>query len=159
MNGIARARRAVRRTSGDRKAIDLDILPSLLGFNIRRAQIALWRRFNRGDAEVDIKPGAFGVLLLAHANPGVAQVELAQELHIDKANMVALIDKLENQGWVVRKRSGEDRRRQGIHLTAAGQRAYRMLKRTVLEHEKNFALRYSDSERVQLLSLLQRMCV
>src|SRR6478752_6837177 len=100
--------------------IDLDCLPTLLGFNIRRAQIALWRDFNRNVAGGDVRPGIFSALLLANANPGIAQIEIANHLAIDKASVVALIDRMQHAGWVRRERSKEDRRRQEIYLTPAG---------------------------------------
>ena len=105
------------RQNGDLRAqstlgIDLDCLPTLLGFNIRRAQIALWRDFNRNVAEGYVRPGVFSALLLAHANPGIAQIEIGNQLGIDKASVVSLIDRMEEAGWVTRKRSTDDRRRQ-----------------------------------------------
>jgi len=139
------------------RALDLDILPSLLGFNIRRAQIALWRDFNKNVAEGEVRPGVFSSLLLASANPGIAQIEIANHLGIDKASVVALIDRLENAGWVQRKRSTEDRRRQGIFLTAGGVKAFKSLKKEMIEHERKFVERFSEAERKTLIALLQRL--
>jgi DNA-binding MarR family transcriptional regulator len=139
------------------RAIDLDVLPTLLGYNIRRAQIALWRDFTRSVAEGEVRPGVFSVLSLACSNPGIAQIDIANQLDIDKASVVALIDWLENQGWVARKRSTTDRRRHEISVTPAGQRAYKSLKREMIEHEKKFIRRFTDAERRQLISLLQRL--
>jgi DNA-binding MarR family transcriptional regulator len=137
--------------------LDLDILPTLLGFNIRRAQIALWRDFNKNVADGEVRPGVFSLLLLANANPGIAQIEIADQLAIDKASVVALIDRLENAGWVQRKRSTEDRRRQGIFLTAAGTKTFKTLKKEMIEHERKFTERFTDQERKTLISLLQRL--
>lgn len=145
------------RKSRSLRPIDTDILPSLLGYNIRRAQIALWRDFARTVAAGEIRPGMFSALALARANPGIAQVELASELGIDKASMVTLIDRLEDAGWILRARSSEDRRRQSITLTAAGERTYKSLKREMLEHERKFAEVLSEREREQLVRLLQRL--
>ena len=103
--------------------LDLDCLPTLIGFNIRRAQIALWRDFNRQFADGDVRPGVFSALLLANANPGIAQIDIANQLGIDKASVVTLIDRMEQSGWVERRRSTEDRRRQGIFLTPEGVKA------------------------------------
>jgi DNA-binding MarR family transcriptional regulator len=139
------------------RAINLDFLPTLLGYNIRRAQIALWRDFTRNVADGEVRPGVFSVLLLANANSGIAQIDIANQLGIDKASVVALIDRLEDQGWVVRKRSTEDRRRQEIFLTPAGEKAYKALKKEMIEHERKFVDRYTDTERKQLISLLQRL--
>ena len=137
--------------------LDLDILPSLLGFNIRRAQIALWRDFNQNVADGEVRPGVFSLMLLANANPGIAQIEIADQLAIDKASVVALVDRLENAGWVQRKRSTEDRRRQGLFLTPAGTKAFKTLKKEMVEHERKFADRFTDQERKTLISLLQRL--
>lgn len=151
--------RSARQTPIDEpgRAVNLDILPSLLGYNIRRAQIALWRDFTRSVAEGEVRPGVFSVLSLASSNPGIAQIEIANQLDIDKASVVALIDWLENQGWVARKRSVADRRRHEISVTAAGQKAYKSLKREMIDHEKKFIERFTDAERKQLISLLQRL--
>src|SRR3954462_9989432 len=135
------------------RAIDRDVLPTLLGYNIRRAQIVLWRDFARTVAEGEIRPGMFSALPLTRANPGIAQVELAAELGIDKASMVTLMDRLEDAGWILRTRSSEDRRRQSITLTAEGERTYKSLKREMLDHERKFAELFSDRERDQLVRL------
>jgi DNA-binding MarR family transcriptional regulator len=152
--------RSTRRTSATGEAarpIQLDILPSLLGYNIRRAQIALWRDFTRSVAEGEVRPGVFSVLSLASSNPGIAQIDIANQLDIDKASVVALIDWLENQGWVARKRSQSDRRRHEISVTPAGQKAYKSLKREMVQHEKKFIERFTEAERKQLIALLQRL--
>jgi DNA-binding MarR family transcriptional regulator len=139
------------------KKLDLDILPELLGYNVRRAQIALWRDFVHTVAEGEIRPGMFSAIVLVRANPGISQIELAKELGIDKASMVGLIDRLEAAGWIVRKRSSEDRRRHGLTVTAAGQAMYKALKREMLEHERKFVQLYSPRELRQLIELLQRL--
>jgi DNA-binding MarR family transcriptional regulator len=138
------------------RTFDRDVLPMLLGYNIRRAQIVLWRDFARTVAEGEIRPGMFSALALVRANPGIAQVELGNELGIDKASMVALLDRLEEPGWILRTRSSEDRRRQGLTLTNEGERIYKSLKQEMIEHEKKFAELFSKQEREQLVSLLQR---
>jgi DNA-binding MarR family transcriptional regulator len=139
------------------ETVNADILPTLIGYNIRRAQIVLWRDFARTVADGEIRPGMFSAIALVRANPGIAQVELAGELSIDKASMVSLIDRLEDAGWILRTRSVEDRRRQGLTLTAAGEKMYKTLKREMLDHEQKFAALYSESERKQLVNLLRRL--
>ena len=137
--------------------LDLDCLPTLLGFNIRRAQIALWRDFNRNVAEGDVRPGVFSALLLANANPGIAQIDIANQLGIDKASVVSLVDRMEHAGWVQRKRSTEDRRRQGIFLTPAGVKACRALRKEMIEHERKFVDRFTEQELRTLIALLRRL--
>jgi DNA-binding MarR family transcriptional regulator len=152
-----RAKRVYRKSPESAVGLDLDCLPSLIGFNIRRAQIALWRDFNRNFSDGDVRPGVFSAMLLANANPGIAQTDIANQLGIDKASVVSLVDRMENQGWVERRRSTEDRRRQGIFLTPVGIKACRTLKKEMIEHERKFVSRYSEQELRLLISLLRRL--
>jgi DNA-binding MarR family transcriptional regulator len=96
-------------------------------------------------------------MLLANANPGIAQTDIASQLGIDKASVVSLIDRLEHSGWVERRRSTEDRRRQGIFLTPEGVKACRSLRKEMIEHERKFVSRYSEQELRVLISLLRRL--
>lgn len=62
----------------------------------------------------------FGTLdMLLHLGP-LHQNAIGEKLFVSKSNMVAVIDKLEEQGLVKRERSCEDRRRIFVHLTEAG---------------------------------------
>jgi len=135
----------------------LDVLPELLGFNIRRAQIELWRDFGATVSGGEVRPGLFSLLLLVGANPGIAQIDLANQLSVDKASIVALVDRLEEAGWVVRKRSTEDRRRQEIFTTPAGVKKLAQLKREVQEHDAKYCSLYTEDELRKFLEFLQRI--
>ena len=157
MADTSRAQRKSRKRVEAAVGLDLDCLPTLIGFNIRRAQIALWRDFNRSFPDGEVRPGVFSALLLANANPGIAQIDIANQLGIDKASVVSLVDRMELSGWVVRRRSTEDRRRQGIFLTPAGAKVCRSLRKEMIDHERKFVSRYSEQELRLLISLLRRL--
>ncbi len=110
-----------------RRSIDMDILPELLGYNVRCAQLALQRSFVRTMGSSEIGTGVFGLLVLAGANPGIAQIQVATHLNVDKASVVSMVDKLEETGWLVRRRALDDRRRYGLFLTAEGTRQLKLL--------------------------------
>ena len=137
--------------------IDVGILPHLLGFNVRRAQIALWRDFGRTVGEGDVRPGMFSLLVLVERNPGIAQIDLANQLDQDKATIVGLIDALQRRRWVVRRQSKVDRRRQEILLTISGQKALESLRMEMLEHEARFTRLFTPAELAQLMALLRRI--
>jgi DNA-binding MarR family transcriptional regulator len=137
--------------------VSLDNLPELLGYNLRRAQIEMWRDFLQSVGDGEVRPGLYSLILLVGANPGIAQIELANYLGVDKASIVALIDRLEEAGWLLRKRSTEDRRRHGIFLTPAGTKKLAQLKREVCVHDKRFTDRFTSAEYSQLLEFLQRI--
>lgn len=137
--------------------LDLDVLPELLGYNVRLAQLSLQRRFQRAMAGSEVGSGLFGLLVLCGANPGIAQVQVAQQLTIDKASVVSLVDRLESQGWLVRRRSQEDRRRHGLFLTAEGERELAALKARMMECERALEGLFDVEERRELIRLLQRL--
>lgn len=137
--------------------MDLGILPTLLGYNLRRAQVAIWRDFVRTVGQGKIRPALFSVLVLAEANPGIVQIQLARQLAMDKASVVALIDRLERVRLIARRRSSMDRRQRGLFVTSAGTRKLRGLKREITRHEKRFLDRLTAAEARQLMTLLHRL--
>jgi DNA-binding MarR family transcriptional regulator len=161
---LARERgRRARRTSNAVLAraqgahVDLDCLPRLLGFNLRRAHQSCWRQYATAIGDHDFRPGLFGLLVLVAANPGIAQIELGTSLGIDKATIVALLDRLEKAGLLSRRRSTSDRRRHGIFLTERGAAALACMQAEVRSVERRIASRFTRSEFEQLLGLLRRL--
>lgn len=137
--------------------VDLACLPRLLGFNLRRAHQCAWRQYVAVIGDKDIRPGLFSLLVLVGANPGIAQIELGTHLGIDKASIVALLDRLEKAGMLERLRSTRDRRRQGIYLTPRGTEALESLVAAVRTLERRMASRFTRAEFDLLLSFLRRM--
>jgi DNA-binding MarR family transcriptional regulator len=158
-NGVrARDKRSgVRRERAAGAKVELGMLPRLLGYNLRRAHQASWRTYVSFIGENKIRPGLFSLLILTRSNPGIAQIELGTHLGVDKASIVALLDRLERAGLIERRRSTRDRRRQGVFLTEAGSGELEALMTQVRQLERHMASRFSKSELDQFLSFLHRM--
>lgn len=137
--------------------VDLGCLPRLLGYNLRRAHQISWRTYVSAIGENRLRPGLFSLLVLVRENPGIAQVELGTHLGVDKASIVALLDRLERAELIERRRSTRDRRRQGIFLTSAGGEELDVLISDVRALERNMANRYSKAELEQFIAFLQRL--
>jgi DNA-binding MarR family transcriptional regulator len=137
--------------------VDLGCLPRLLGYNLRRAHQSSWRHYVTVIGETRLRPGLFSLLVLVRANPGIAQIELGTHLGVDKASIVALLDRLESAELITRKRSLRDRRRQGISLTTAGNAELEALLASVRVLERQMATRYTKAELEQFHEFLQRM--
>src|SRR5882672_2034965 len=159
----ARARSSTRRTLKHRTErardarVDLGCLPRFLGFNLRRAHLCSWRQYVAVIGENHIRPGLFSLLVLVGSNPGIAQIELGTHLGIDKASIVALLDRLEKAALLDRQRSTRDRRRQGIFLTARGATELAILVTQVRALERQMATRFTRPEFEQFLGFLQRL--
>jgi len=137
--------------------VDLGVLPKLLGYNLRRANQASWRTYVSFIGEQKIRPGLFSLLCLVRFNAGIAQIELGTHLGVDKASIVALLDRLERAGLIERRRSTRDRRRQGISLTQAGEAEFDSLMMQVRQLERHMASRFNKQELDQFLGYLHRM--
>lgn len=137
--------------------VELGLLSRSLAFHVRKAQLALQRRGLRSISALHVGPAEFGTLVLCEQNPGMAQFQIATALDIDKASVVAVVDRLEELGWLLRRRSNQDRRRYGLFLTAEGMRQVHVL-RAQAEKAESFAHEiFSPDELNQLLSLLARL--
>jgi DNA-binding MarR family transcriptional regulator len=146
-------------TSAPRKksTTNFGMLPDLVGYQLRLAQIAMFRDFAHGLGEEDMTPGLFGVLVIIEANPDLKQSELAHATHLDRSTVVTVIDNLEKRGLVERRVALHDRRSNAIRLTAAGTALLRKLKRQVSLHEKRLAENFSADERASFIALLQKV--
>ena len=144
------------RRPGRDDGIDHGILPGLIGYQLRLAQLAVFRDFERTVGELGISPGRFGVLVLVHCNPGITQSRLAEAVGLDRSTLVPVLDGLERRGLVERRR-GEDRRTNGLRLTLSGKRLLDSVKRRILAHERRMISGMSDTEREQLIALLVKL--
>src|ERR1700735_3293801 len=139
--GAAKPR--AKRVKAPSQPLSVGLLPNLLGYNVRRAEIALWRDIRRPVGEGEVRPALFSLLILVEANPGVAQIDIANQLNIDKATVVGLVRRLQKRQCVLCQQSTLDRRRQGIYLTDRGQKELNKLRQEMLDHEARFTQLYS----------------
>jgi len=138
--------------------IDLSQLTKLIGYQLRRAQIAVFDDFIRSFAAHDIRPTQYGVLTAIDGNPGSSQAAIAQSLGIKRSNFVKLIDEFERRKFVARRQVAGDRRANALHLTKAGQSALAALHEIRIAHEARIAALVGGEDECRLLlQQLQRL--
>lgn len=133
------------------------MLPDLIGFMLRRAQIAVFQEIFRLFSEVDIRPAQFSVLVVIEKNPGLTQSQVSAALGIKRTNFVALLDSLESRGLAERQAAAGDRRSHALHLTERGKAVMRRLRQLVDIQESRLVDRIGESGRRQLIDLLHRL--
>jgi DNA-binding MarR family transcriptional regulator len=137
-------------------ALDLGILPGLVGYRLRRAQMALYQDFLAACAPLALRQAQFAVLeLLAH-NPGAAPSNVSAALGIKRTNFVPLFDELARRGLAERRAHPQDRRVRGLFLTTAGAELVARARAAILAHEARFAERLGGTDAQTLLALLSR---
>ncbi len=138
-------------------ALDLDILPNLLGYQLRRAQTLVYSGFADRLARHGITHGQFGLLILAGANPGASQTALADAFGSSRSVIVRMIDRLEEAGLLSREAQAEDRRSNAILLTPRARALVCALKDEVRAHEARVVGHLGAAEIEALKGLLSRL--
>lgn len=135
----------------------LGVLPGLVGYRVRLAQMAIFADFERMLADLALTPGVFGLLVIVEANPGLRQQQLADAAQIDRSTLVPALDRLEARALVERRADPTDRRSNGLFLTANGRALLKRAKRVVEAHEAKLASGLTRGERDTLVRLLDRV--
>jgi DNA-binding MarR family transcriptional regulator len=141
------------------KTLDRGVLPSLLGYVLRRTQSAVFADFAGTFAKAGeaLTPGEFGLLVLVERNAGLSQMALARALGIDRSTLVPILDRLQARGFLMRHRSPTDGRTHALALTPAGEKALARFARLVKAHEKRIAAGLSIAETRTLIELLEKV--
>jgi DNA-binding MarR family transcriptional regulator len=131
--------------------------PRSVGFLISQLGFFSSKRFAETLKPLGIGPREFLLLRFVAALAGQSQQALAERLDVPPSRMVALVDDLEERGFLERRADSEDRRVRGLHLTKQGQAVLRRAGKVAVEYEAKLCSTLADGEREQLIDLLQKI--
>lgn len=137
--------------------VDSRFLESLIGYNARRAALAVIDVFLERMAVYELRPVDFSALSLIRHNPGITSRQLCGALGILPPNLVGMIHRFEKRGLVARRPHPLDGRAQGLHLTDSGMSLMTQAECTATELEKDVSHRLTERERKTLMTLLQKI--
>jgi DNA-binding MarR family transcriptional regulator len=137
--------------------VDTGYLDGLIGYNARRAALAVIDVFMQRMKMYNLRPVDFSVLSLIVHNPGITSRQLCTALGLLPPNLVGIINALEKRKVIVRKPHPRDGRAVGLHVTAAGQKLMRDAEQTAVELEAEVASRLSAGESRTLIRLLKKV--
>ncbi|MEO8375411.1 MAG: MarR family transcriptional regulator [Sphingomonas bacterium] len=129
----------------------------IVGFHIRLAHGAVYRHFTETFANLDLTQKQVSTLWLIDDHPDIAQADIGRRLQMDRATVMAIINRLQKRGFVERGASTGDRRRQTLHLTKTGHEALVSARESILEHEAWLKSRFTQRETATLVNLLRRI--
>jgi DNA-binding MarR family transcriptional regulator len=104
----------------------------------------------------ELTPKHVGVLFQVRAEPTTQQA-LIESVGVDPSKLVGLLNDLEAEGLIVRRRDPEDRRRHIVELSKEGRAQIAAAERAVAKVEEKLFAGISDEERAQLRRLLARV--
>ncbi len=137
--------------------VDTSYLESLLGYNARRASLAVIGRFMERMAPYDLRPVDFSVLSLVAHNAGITSRQLCAALGILPPNLVGLVAALEKRDLVTRLPHPRDGRAMGLHLTPAGRQLVESAEQTAAQLEAEAASALTAAEQKTLIRLLKKV--
>lgn len=136
---------------------DIGAIKDILGFHIRLAHGACLRHFTETFADLDLTQKQVSVLWLVDDHPGIAQTDLAQRLRMDRATVMAIVNRLQDRKFLVRGRSPTDGRKQTLDLLPEGVMALVEAKKAIRAHEQWLKARFTDKEVTRLIEMLARI--
>jgi DNA-binding MarR family transcriptional regulator len=156
-DGAAEEAAAQRRDVDPGERADIGPLAGMIGYALRRAQLAVFDDAIHAVADLDLRLAQFSVLSLVGHRPGLKQSAVASALGIQRANFVALLDGLERRGLARRARCPSDRRCHALYLTAKGERMLASANARLAAVETNLDIKLGTGGRERLLDLLWRL--
>jgi DNA-binding MarR family transcriptional regulator len=133
----------------------LPALASRLGYLLKHAQLRLAELTAAALAPLGISGRQCAVLIAIDSRVPLSQQEVAGRLGVDRTTMVALIDELEDQGLVQRRRDPDDRRKNVVALTEVGAATLRQATQVSDGAERRFLGSLSDEQTAQLKVVLR----
>ena len=137
--------------------VDTSFLESLVGYNARRAALAVIGVFMQRMEPYGLRVVDFSVLTLIAHNPGVTSRQICAALAILPPNLVGMIKDLEKRGLLQKRPHPIDRRAQGLHLTDVGMAVQGETQAVVASLENQSVTHLSDAERETLITLLRKV--
>jgi DNA-binding MarR family transcriptional regulator len=108
-------------------------------------------------AALEMQPHEYAALQALAEEGGISQAELAATLRIHPSNLVALLDGLEADRLIERRRDPNDRRRQLLGLTLGGRDRLERARGAVEDAEHELLSPLGDADRARLHDYLGQL--
>lgn len=128
-----------------------------LGYLLKHVQLRYFELAATALAPAGISGREAAVLRAVDGPEPLAQGEIARKMGVDRTTMVALIDDLQARGLVRRRQDPDDRRRNVVELTDAGQDVTREAAQAAEQAERAFLSPLSAGEAHQFKQTLRAL--
>jgi DNA-binding MarR family transcriptional regulator len=128
-----------------------------VGFLLAQLGRAVTRQYRCALSPIGLKPRETQALLRLRDDGAMSQQALGGALDIDASNLVALLNDLEAESLISRRRDAEDRRRHVVEVSKRGTKLLCEVERAAAEVEDQFFAALDEDERVALQGLLARV--
>ncbi len=117
----------------------------------------LRRDFNRRAHQLGLTQTQWQALCVLSRNEGINQAALADLLEVQPITIGRLVDRLQGTGWIERRNHPTDRRAITLYLTPKAEPILNAMSKLVEETHDLALLNVTDSEREEVMSILERV--
>jgi MarR family transcriptional regulator for hemolysin len=128
-----------------------------LGFLVHEVARLLRRNFDRRVRSLGLTQAQWRTLAYVARNEGTKQADLAELLEVRPITLARLVDRLEEAGWVERRRDPADRRVCRLHLTEAANPIIAQMEHASAATRADALAGLTRDEQGQVLDLLCRL--
>ncbi len=146
-----------KKSSVDMQDIDLDFLPTLPEYVLRRAYLAVNYTDVCALSEIGLRPIQAAALTVIGRNPGLTQSRVAEALRIQRSNFIPILNTLERKGLIRRTTSSSDQRAHALYLTPEGLEVMAETQRLSESHRKNLIGKIGNDDWEKLVDLLNKL--
>ncbi|MEN2788534.1 MarR family transcriptional regulator [Sphingomonas oligophenolica] len=134
-----------------------DPLGAMLGFQLRRASVAVMMALAEELATLGLNPGEASLLLFIGANEGVTQSDIGRAMRAQPANLQPLVHKLWQAGALDRV-AGKGRAI-ALSLSDEGRVLCEKVSRAFARNEARITRRVPAERRAEMIELLRLICM
>jgi DNA-binding MarR family transcriptional regulator len=127
------------------------------GFLLHKAALLLVEDVETALEQIGMRARYFFVLACLAGGPKLSQQDLSRLLNLDPTTIVAVIDEMESNEHVERRRDPADRRRYNLHLTDSGRAALVEADQVAGATEAGFFAALDDEEAATLRGMFGRL--
>lgn len=135
--------------------IDQGPLIRSVGYCCLQAYLEIVPNIKKQLGKLQLRPVEYTVLSLINSNPHINQKRLGQTIRVSPPNLATLLDKMQSDGLIDRRRNPNDRRSQILALTPKGKEL--CIKAEVVAIKADATPTLTEAERRQLTTLLSKV--
>ena len=142
------------------EGVVLPMHPALVpqfGYCFTKTALRLRKSLSDGMEKVGIQLPQMGLMIILSKSGPMNQISLGEEMAIDKATMVKVLDQMEDNGIVRRKAGPDDRRVKLVELTPKGRALLPKMQKLREQVEAQFLSPLSKTEVVELRRLILKL--
>src|ERR1700745_2586959 len=132
-------------------------LVSLNSFLLKRLGFFAKERGMAAYEDSGLNPYHHAILVVLDQGALETQGAISDRLGYDRGQLVGMLDELEEQGLVERRRDPDDRRRHIVQMTPAGKKALGKLRKIAVQLEDELLTPLDESQRAELHGLLLQL--